>query len=97
MSTLIYTFTEVKNSFIVYLFRIFENLTELYLPIFWFSERFEIPRNVSDQLLIVTNVIPVFIPYLWLVMALTGSIMLVFSAYLCVNMKNKTFTVLDPL
>lgn len=74
-----------------------KNIPELYLPIFWFSESFEIPRNVSDQLLIVTNVLPIYIPYLWLIMALTGSIMLIYTIYLWITRKNKSFTVLDPL
>lgn len=72
-------------------------MTELYLPVFWFSENFEIPHNVSDQLLMVTNILPVYIPYIWLIMTLAGSIMLVYSTYLWVTRKNKSFTILDPL
>lgn len=74
-----------------------KKLPELYLPVFWFSESFDIPRNVSDQLLIVTNILPTVIPCIWLVLALTGSVMLVLSVYLWVSRKNKSFTVLDPL
>jgi len=77
--------------------KILKNVPDLYLPVFWFSESFEIPRNMSDQLLIVTNVLPILIPYLWFIMALTGSIMLIFSIYLWVSNKNKMFTVLNPL
>lgn len=91
---LIYTFIEI---IIVDIFRILKNLPEIFLPAFWFSESFEVPRNVSDQLLIVTNVLPIYIPYLWLVMTLAGSTMLVISIYLWVTRKNELFTILDPL
>lgn len=74
-----------------------KNLPKVFLPVFWFSESFEIPRNVSDKLLIVTNVLPNIVPYLWLVLTLLGSLMLVISTYLWVRRKNKSYTILDPL
>lgn len=83
----------IKN---ILFFRILKNVPNVFLPVFWFSESFEIPHNVSDQLLIVTNVLPTFIPYLWLIFALTGSVMLVVSTYICVSRKNESFTILEP-
>lgn len=80
-----------------FFFRILTNVPDLYLPVFWFSESFEIPHNVSDQLLIVTNVLPIYIPYLWFIMSLAGSIMLILSVYLWIRRKHKSFIVLDPL
>ncbi|KAF0773021.1 protein croquemort-like [Aphis craccivora] len=77
--------------------KILKNMPEIYLPVFWFSESFKIPQNMSDQLLIVTNVLPIFIPYVWLILALAGCVMLILSTYLWVSRKNESFTILDPL
>lgn len=74
-----------------------KNLPKVFLPVFWFSESFEIPRNVSDELLIVTNVLPNVIPYIWLIISILGSLMLILSTYLWVSKKNKSYTILDPL
>lgn len=72
-------------------------MPDLYLPVFWISESFEMPHNVSDQLLIVTNVLPTFVPYLWFIMALSGFVMLVLSIYLWIIRKHKAFIVLNPM
>ncbi|XP_050424285.1 protein croquemort-like isoform X2 [Adelges cooleyi] len=77
-------------------FSILRNVPELYLPTFWFSESFVIPQNMSDQLTIVTNLLPNIVPYVWLMMAVAGSVMLIISTYFWINRKNKSF-VLDPV
>lgn len=74
-----------------------KNLPKVFLPVFWFSETFEIPRNMSDELLIATNVLPNVIPYIWLIITILGSLMLVLSTYLWVSKKNKSYTILDPM
>lgn len=74
-----------------------KNLPKVFLPVFWFSETFEIPRNMSDELLIATNVLPNVIPYIWLILTILGSLMLILSTYLWVSKKNKSYTILDPL
>lgn len=74
-----------------------KNLPKVFLPIFWFSENFEIPHDVSDKLLIATNILPNGIPYVWLIITILGSLMLVLSTYLWVSKKNKSYTILDPL
>ncbi|XP_050549016.1 protein croquemort-like isoform X2 [Daktulosphaira vitifoliae] len=76
---------------------IMKNLTDLFLPVFWFTESFHMSKNISDELIIVTNTIPNVIPYVWLIMSLIGSTMLIFSAYLCIIKKNNSFGVLDPI
>lgn len=48
-----------------------KNLTEVLLPIFWFTESFEIPHSISDELWIATN-----LPYIWLVIAILGFFLL---------------------
>lgn len=74
-----------------------KNLPKVFLPAFWFTEGFEIPRNVSDRLLIVANVVPNIVPYIWLIMTILGFLMLVFSIYLYLSRKNKSLTILEPL
>lgn len=74
-----------------------KNLPKVFLPVFWFSETFKIPKNMSDELLIATNVLPNVIPYIWLITTILGSLMLILSTYLWVSKKNKSYTILDPL
>lgn len=74
-----------------------KNLPDVILPVFWFSESFEITSDLSSKLYLTTNLLPTGMPYLWLTMALIGSLMLVISTYIWVKRKNESSTILDPV
>lgn len=58
-----------------------KNLPKVFLPLFWFSESFEIPRSISDELWIATNLLPNVIPYTWLIITTLGFLMLIIPIY----------------
>ncbi|VVC41559.1 CD36 family [Cinara cedri] len=76
-------------------FKILEDVPKVFLPVFWFSETFQIPHDLSNQLLIVTNVLPTYVTYLWFIMSLIGFLVIIISTYLCVKNTNKSFSVLS--